>query len=1024
MNKSKSFKKSVLNEDMQNDVLDKKTDYFIELIQRTILHIDKMKKIDVITNEFNSYITKMLELSESLKATNKNLENRIELLQKANNEMSSIFKIFGTELLEDILLVCCGSNVINDIISGLSDSDKNKMTLLMKYFHPTSYNVVCQKKSYKLTKNLDTDDIDILINSFHLNVHGIQVLFNNCKKKIIITGIIDNVNIDLIRNEFITNKYNDILSNIPCSKDFQEEMFSKYLKSLHLKDFILYESDEIHSKYFGYLSNLNMMKNKSINNLVKDFLSSSLTMKRLIIIQLLISCEYECNHLAYLLFDLLPNEVNNVINNHDQKMILDSFTWQFKEYFRHAIINVNSTINDIVNSESRKIPLEHQICLMKVSDDVKEKAFQKLKEIKVKDNSGANSHKALTYLEGLLKIPFGNYKKEPIMLVMSEIKNNYCEMMNIENNEVNSLEILTNIKKINNNLEDDSNKKNKLILKQLTKLINDEIQLNKLEIKPIKLNSITNKDRMNFIFCFLSMNKDKLISEKVFKDNNMLVSLYEIDKKYKEITNYISNVRHYLDNSIHGHEQAKCQLETIICQWINGKQDGYCFGFEGPPGVGKTTLAKKGLSKCLLDENGESRPFGLIQIGGNAGGSTLQGHGYTYHGSTWGSIVQILMDKKCMNPIIFIDEVDKISKTEYGREITSILTHLLDSTQNDCFQDKYFSGIDLDLSKALFILSYNDVSLIDPILLDRIHRIKFKGLSIKEKMEISRNYILPEIYDKVGLKGAINISDDIIKYLIDNYTSEAGVRKLKELLFEIIGEINLEILKNSFDFDSYPVNIKIDDIKNKYFKNKRNEIKITTIENENKVGIINGLWANMQGKGGILKIQTNWRPSEKFMQLHLTGMQGDVMKESMNVALTLAWNLTSKDIQNKIWNEQVNGLNGIHIHCPEGATPKDGPSAGTAITVCVYSLINNLKIKSNIAMTGEITLDGNVTEIGGLDVKIIGGIKGGATEFIYPSQNEEDFVQFMEIFGKEEMLKNIIFHKVDRIEEVFELIFE
>jgi ATP-dependent Lon protease len=146
----------------------------------------------------------------------------------------------------------------------------------------------------------------------------------------------------------------------------------------------------------------------------------------------------------------------------------------------------------------------------------------------------------------------------------------------------------------------------------------------------------------------------------------------------------------------------------------------------------------------------------------------------------------------------------------------------------------------------------------------------------------------------------------------------------------------------------------------------------------------------------------------------------------MHISLTIAWNLTSlerrKDLR-KLYDGENNKY-GINIHPGDGSVQKDGPSAGTAITVCVYSLINNLKIKSNIAMTGEITLDGNVTEIGGLDVKIIGGIKGGATEFIYPSKNEEDFVQFMEKFGKEEMLKNIIFHKVDRIEEVFELIFE
>ena len=130
----------------------------------------------------------------------------------------------------------------------------------------------------------------------------------------------------------------------------------------------------------------------------------------------------------------------------------------------------------------------------------------------------------------------------------------------------------------------------------------------------------------------------------------------------------MKNVRKELDNSVHGHEKAKSQIEKIIAQWINGTQEGYCFGFEGAPGVGKTSLAKYGLSKCLIDTEGNPRPFAMIAIGGDANGSTLHGHNYTYVGSSWGAIVQILMDKKCMNPIIFIDELDKISRTENGRE--------------------------------------------------------------------------------------------------------------------------------------------------------------------------------------------------------------------------------------------------------------------------------------------------------------------------------------------------------------------
>ena len=374
-----------------------------------------------------------------------------------------------------------------------------------------------------------------------------------------------------------------------------------------------------------------------------------------------------------------------------------------------------------------------------------------------------------------------------------------------------------------------------------------------------------------------------------------------------------------------------------------------------------------------------------------------------------------------MNPIIFIDEIDKISKTEHGKEIIGILTHLLDPAQNDCFQDKYFSGIDLDLSKALFILSYNDAELIDKILLDRIHRVKFKNLTLDEKITISRIHILPDVYKKMGLTNMIELENDALKYVIENYTLEPGVRKLKEILFEIVAEINLDILKNFNTQYDIPIKISINDIKTKFFKDKQ-EMKIQKIHSENKVGIINGLWANSLGMGGVIPIQAKWRPSEKAMDLKLTGTQGDVMKESMNVALTLAYNLSPESVKAAITTSQSGS--GIHIHCPDGSTPKDGPSAGTAITTTLYSLFNNKKIKNTIAITGEITLDGNVTAIGGLDLKILGGIKAGVKEFIFPKENEKDFDGFMEKYKDDELTKGIKFHSVEHIDEVFDKVFE
>ena len=1048
-------------------LIEKKLLFFQDIIQKTILHVQKNKILDIIgVSEVNSCINTLFELSKQIKDINEitvktNTDNVINILQLVNNELSSLFKLFGTDSFEDLLWICFGNNSVNTY--AISDMDKHKFELLKKYFHPTSYKLLGSKgdKGSKTddtifnekSKNLDTADISIRIKPFHLKVFGIQIIAHNPqhKKSLIITGTIDDIMIQFLNNKFVNLKNNSINENAPNSLEFQGETFERYIKSLNLKDYLIFEPHEIYSKYVGYLSNLNTLRQKTISQVVKEFVSSDLFMKRTIIIQLLVKIDkYDNQYLAYLLYDLLSNDTNGLVDTQEQTILFDSFPWSIKQYFKDAMKRTVQYTNDLSNFDIQKIPLEQQICLLKVNDSVKEKAMQKLKEIKSKSEDSGS--KARQYLDGLLKIPFNIYKKEPILNIMSEIKVKYTDILRINKKELKenytSLEILktlNNIKQTENNTVDYLKTVTVKLenmscnnLKLLVSNINETIIEYKLNFKKLKQTNRNMKERITDILDFINYIKaDGALNKKILHDffdininiNNLFSLnanpglLVDLEQKYGEINTYMNNVKQTLDNAVYGHDKAKKQIERIIGQWINGKQDGYCFGFEGPPGTGKTTIAKKGLANCLLDEHGISRPFAMIQMGGDSNGSSLHGHNYTYVGSTWGSIVQILIDKKCMNPIIFIDEIDKISKTEHGKEIVGILTHLLDPAQNDCFQDKYFSGIDLDLSKALFILSYNDVEAIDKIMLDRIHRVKFKSLTSDEKLVISNTHILPEVYDKMGLQGMIQISDDVLKFLIDEYTSEPGVRKLKEILFEIIGEINLDILKNFNTTYDIPIKVTIEDIKNKYFKDKQ-EIKHKKIHDSNKVGIISGLWANAQGKGGVIPIQTNWRPGDKFLQLHLTGMQGDVMKESMNVALTLAWNLTSVEQRDEIWSEQNHSLNGVHIHCPEGATPKDGPSAGTAITTTIYSLFNNKKIKYNIAITGEITLDGKVTEIGGLDLKFLGGIKAGVTQFIFPKENQKDYDSFMEKYKDDELTNGISFHPVETIEEVFKLVFE
>ena len=251
---------------------------------------------------------------------------------------------------------------------------------------------------------------------------------------------------------------------------------------------------------------------------------------------------------------------------------------------------------------------------------------------------------------------------------------------------------------------------------------------------------------------------------------------------------FMANAQQTLNEAVYGLNDAKMQIMQMLGQLItNPKAIGSAIAIHGPAGTGKTTLVKEGISKIL------NRPFAFIALGGATDSSFLEGHGYTYEGSTWGKIVQILIDSKCMNPVIYFDELDKISDTPKGEEIAGILTHLTDTSQNSQFHDKYFSEIDFDLSKCLFIFSYNDETKVNPILKDRMYRIQTKGYSQKQKSVISNNYLLPKIREQVKFsQNDIIIPEQTLNYIIENHCNkEDGVRNLKRCLEIIYTKLNL-----------------------------------------------------------------------------------------------------------------------------------------------------------------------------------------------------------------------------------------
>jgi len=462
------------------------------------------------------------------------------------------------------------------------------------------------------------------------------------------------------------------------------------------------------------------------------------------------------------------------------------------------------------------------------------------------------------------------------------------------------------------------------------------------------------------------------------------INLTEI--KTNKVKQFLNNLQNSMDQAVYGHDEAKRQIIQMMGQQIrNPKAKGNILGIWGPPGNGKTSLIKEGIAKAM------DKPFIFISLGGATDSSFLEGHSYTYEGSVYGRIANGIITSKCMDPIIYFDELDKISKTHNGEEITNLLVHLTDPVQNSHFRDKYFHGIDIDLSRATMIFSFNDPYNVNPILMDRITTVETKYLMISQKIHIVNNYLLPEMMKDMGLNSTdINMTDDTIRHIVNLYTNEGGVRKLKSILYNICRELNLaNLIKNPIDGYKvkFPFTVEISYL-NTLLKHKM-EIVHDRIHPDDKPGVVNGLWANSFGQGGILSIETMLVPSSSALTVKATGHLEKVIKESTEVATSLAWNYIPEELKFKLLTKWKDHPMGIHIHCPDGSTPKDGPSAGAALTLALYSLLTERKIKHDIAMTGEINLEGKITAIGGLEEKLEGAKRAGVKLVLYPKENQK-----------------------------------
>ncbi len=457
----------------------------------------------------------------------------------------------------------------------------------------------------------------------------------------------------------------------------------------------------------------------------------------------------------------------------------------------------------------------------------------------------------------------------------------------------------------------------------------------------------------------------------------------------------IKKSRQVLDQDHYGLKDVKERvLEFISVRKLKKDMKGSILCLVGPPGVGKTSIARS-VAESM------NRNYVSMRLGGLTDESEIRGHRRTYIGSMPGRIVTSMTNAKSMNPVFLLDEIDKLS-SDYRADPSSAMLEVLDPNQNDEFMDRYIE-IPLDLSQVMFVTTANSTSTIPQALLDRMEVISISGYTSEEKFNIAKKHLVPKQIEEHGLdKSQISISDGVIRKIINNYTREAGVRNLERYVAKVCRKAAMKIveedcnkvgvsLRNYVDFLG-PELIMDDD----YIK-------------EPEIGVVTGLaWTSVGGE--ILQIEVNKMPGTGKIQL--TGSLGDVMKESAMAALSFIRSNTDEYGLSQDFHEKID----LHVHVPEGATPKDGPSAGITMTTAMVSSLTKKKVRKDIAMTGEVTIRGRVLPIGGLKEKVLAANRYGIKEIIIPYANKRDLDEIPESVRKE-----TTFHPVKEVSEVLKL---
>ncbi len=477
---------------------------------------------------------------------------------------------------------------------------------------------------------------------------------------------------------------------------------------------------------------------------------------------------------------------------------------------------------------------------------------------------------------------------------------------------------------------------------------------------------------------------------------------FKKDKVNVDLNNAIKT----LDEDHFGLQKVKERIiEFLAVQKRMEKIKGPILCLIGPPGVGKTSLGKS-IAKAT------NRQFVRMSLGGVRDEAEIRGHRRTYIGSLPGKIIQLMKKAGTKNPLILLDEIDKVGN-DYRGDPSSALLEALDPEQNTTFNDHYLE-VDYDLSDVMFVTTANTLNILPP-LLDRMEVIRIPGYTEDEKINIADKYLLPKQIKENGVKDSeLDLKDGTIKEIIRSYTRESGVRNLERE----ISKITRKVVKKVVNSEEIKVSVNPDNI-NDFLGVKK--FKYGEVETENKVGIVTGLaWTEFGGE--ILKIETVNMPGKGRMQI--TGKLGDVMQESVKAAKSF---VRSKSLEYGIL-PPIFEKKDFHIHVPEGATPKDGPSAGIAMVTSIVSSITGIPVNREIAMTGEVTITGQVLAIGGLKEKLLAAHRAGIKHVLIPKDNEKDLVDVPEkvkndikitpVKYADEVLKIALIKELKRVEWV------